>query len=96
MCELKDSEPAARTKKNKKDESAVVYGADSNGVVIEPKRENNTVARSDRYHAYSQLPVGRSAKLDVTIEYVKKWLAEAPGDKIIGMVTFFHCRASVS
>lgn len=61
-----------------------VHGADANGILMESDRRNNTLARSDRYYEYDKLPVGSSAKLDKTMEYIKKWLAEAPQDKIIG------------
>jgi len=90
LAELKHSEPTRKTRKNKTAESSAVYGADSNNVVIKAQRENNTMARSDQYYIYSHIPVGRSAKLDKTMEYIKTWLAEAPGDKIIGMSTSFR------
>lgn len=63
------------------------YGEDLNGVRLQSNVPNGFLQLNDIYYKLQhqgRTGVGESSKLNAALQYIRKWQAEAPDDKIIG------------
>ncbi|KAK1825689.1 SNF2 family N-terminal domain-containing protein [Podospora conica] len=77
--------PSQRTRA-KQERKSREYGEDLNGVRLHSNVPNGFLELNDIYYKNKQqgrAGVGESSKLNAALNYIKKWQAEAPDDKII-------------
>jgi hypothetical protein len=79
--------PRGPRNRGKQEKKSREYGEDLNGVRLQSNIPNGFLELNDIYYKNEQQGrggVGEGSKLNAALDYIKKWQAEAPDDKIIG------------